>query len=191
MAHLLKCLHFRTGRLARVFAAVTFASAILAMGTDARAEDPRIMSGVAAHEISPVKRTLAGLYLHADEAKQYLETYSDIVLIDVRPSKFVKLGALEIAHAHLPILEPSIDPAGGKRAGTAGAAGDGVQWPKMKLKADFVARVEQLLKDRGRDRRTGTVILFCGAGMFSARASDLLTESGFANVYAIIDGFSS
>ena len=157
------------------------------------AEDKRVMSSVSAVEITTPKKTLAGLYLHAEEARRFLEAYPDIVLIDVRPSHFVQMRSLAIAHAHLPILLP-VDHGGPVRAsGSSGTAvdADGVPLPSMLVNPGFVERVRELLKERGMNPSTGTVFVFCGRGMFSARAADLLTESGFDNVYAIIDSFKS
>ncbi len=157
------------------------------------AEDKRVLSGVSAAEITTPKKTLAGLYLHAEEARRFLEAYPDIVLIDVRPSQFVQMRSLAIAHAHLPILLPVDHGRAGTSGGASGPAvdADGVPLPSMLVNPGFVEHVRELLKERGMNPSTGTVFVFCGRGMFSARAADLLTESGFNNVYAIIDSFES
>lgn len=156
-------------------------------------EDKRVMSSVSAVEITTPKKTLAGLYLHAEEARRFLEAYPDIVLIDVRPSQFVQMRSLAIAHAHLPILLPVDQGGPGKGIGSSEPAvdADGVPLPSMLVNPGFVARVRELLNERGMNPSTGTVFVFCGRGMFSARAADLLTENGFDNVYAIIDSFKS
>lgn len=165
---------------------------IVALPQRAHADDKRLMSSVSAAEISTPKKTLSGLYLHAEDAQRFLEAYSDIVLIDVRPSKFVQMRSLAIAHAHLPILLPvEHDEAGKPGRAKLSVDADGVPLPSMFINPGFVEHVRGLLAERGKDAETGTIFVFCGRGMFSARAADLLTEAGFRNVYAIIDSFKS
>lgn len=151
-----------------------------AIGSVVRAEDPRISTRADA-TVSDEKRTLLDLYLRMEQAAGYLAGHPDMVLIDVRPGPIAGMApAPERAAGHVPILvererqgelppDPELPVAG------------------MRLNPAFAEQVEQLLVARGLGK-DATIMLYCGIGLFSARAADLLAERGYHNVYSILDG---
>lgn len=141
--------------------------------------DDRIRPSVDHYDVTPEKHTLLDQYLKSEEAARYLARFPDMVLIDVRPRRFVgSEGSPAQAQGHVPFL---IDQDTAEARTPAAAA------PRMSINPAFAADVDALVRGTGRGKEA-TVMLICGSGMFSARAADLLAEAGYKNVYAIIDG---
>jgi len=175
-SHRLKHLRCRAG-----FAAALF---VLFGGMPAAAEDARIAPDASDATITDEKRTLLDLYLRMEEAAGYIARYPDMVLIDVRPGPLQAMSrAPQNAAGHVPILverehsselppDPDLPVAG------------------MRINPHFARDVEALLAKRGL-QKDATIILYCGIGLFSARAADLLAERGYRNVYSILDGVDS
>ncbi|MGD9784398.1 MAG: rhodanese-like domain-containing protein [Hyphomicrobiaceae bacterium] len=167
--------------LARCAAILTVCLAWAALASPAPAADGRIAPTVGHYDVTPDKHTLLDQYLRSAEAARYLARFPDMVLVDVRPSRFVAAYATPPAAAgHVPFLVEATE-------GDAGAKSDEAP---MKVNPGFVAAVEALVTAKGK-ARSATVMLICGSGLFSARAADLLAEAGFANVYSIIDGMEA
>lgn len=161
-------------------ALILMATLVLAqLSGSALAADDRIRPSVDHYDVTPEKHTLLDQYLKSEEAARYLARFPDMVLIDVRPRRFVGPEGTPVqAAGHVPFL---VDQA--EAAVTAPA----VSSPRMTVNPAFAADVDALVRGKGRGK-DATVMLICGSGMFSARAADLLAEAGYRNVYAIIDG---
>lgn len=141
--------------------------------------DDRIRPSVDHYDVTPEKHTLLDQYLKSEEAARYLARFPDMVLIDVRPRRFVgPEGSPAQAAGHVPFLIEQSD---------AEARSPAPASPFMSVNPAFAAAVDALVRGKGRGK-DATVMLICGSGMFSARAADLLAEAGYKNVYAIIDG---
>lgn len=155
---------------------------LLAAGaTTVIAEDPRIAASTAHGTVTEEKRTLLDLYLRMEQAATYLADHSDMVLIDVRPGPIAGMApSPRRAAGHVPILVER------ERASELPADPD-MPVAGMRLNPVFGEEVERLLRERGLGR-DATIMLYCGIGIFSARAADLLAERGYKNVYSILDG---
>jgi rhodanese-related sulfurtransferase len=165
----------------RLVGAIAWALLLAVAGRVAVAEDPRIVTSTGDAAVTDEKRTLLDLYLRMEQAAAYLTGHPDMVLIDVRPGPIAGMApSPRLAAGHVPILvererqselpsDPDLPVAG------------------MRLNPVFAEEVEQLLRARGLGR-DATIMLYCGIGIFSARASDLLAERGYRNVYSILDG---
>lgn len=167
-------------RLCWILAATTLVM-VATQSRLAQAEDPRIAPSATVGTVTDEKRTLLDLYLHLEEARRYLLAHPDMVLIDVRPGPILGMTRTpDLAAGHIPLLI--------ERAPSAELPPDpDLPVAGMRLNPDFAADVERLLKARGLGK-DATIMLFCGIGLFSARAADLLAEAGYHNVYSIVDG---
>lgn len=151
------------------------------LASPALAEDPRIAVGTVDAAVTDEKRTLLDLYLRMEQAATYLADHSDMVLIDVRPGPIAGMApSPRRAAGHVPILVER------ERASELPADPD-MPVAGMRLNPVFGEEVERLLRERGLGR-DATIMLYCGIGIFSARAADLLAERGYKNVYSILDG---
>lgn len=155
---------------------------LLAAGAAAAlAEDPRIAVGSVDAAVTDEKRTLLDLYLRMEQAAAYLADHPDMVLIDVRPGPIAGMApSPKSAAGHVPILVER------ERARELPSDPD-MPVAGMRLNPLFGEEVERLLRERGLGR-DATIMLYCGIGIFSARAADLLAERGYKNVYSILDG---
>ncbi len=117
------------------------------------------------------KKTALGLYVTAKEAyEQWLANPEEVIILDVRtPEEFLFVGHPAMAWK-IPVAAQSYEWDDEKK-----------QFP-MQLTADFVARVQSVLKP------DDTIMAMCRSGGRSAIAVNILAKAGYTNVYNIIDG---
>ena len=124
------------------------------------------------------KRTIRGLYMTAEQAYEHTVNNMDKTLfIDARtPSELNYLGAATVMDSHVPLV--FMDTTG---------------WDDKKrryLRANnknFVADIEARLRQKGLTKED-TVILMCRSGKRSAKAVNMLADTGFTRVYSVVDG---
>ena len=169
--------HLSARRRAAVLAAVVLA-ATLASGVS-EAADPRITSKVDIQALPRSHQTPAGLYVRAEDAYAVVTRHKDVLLIDVRTyGETIFNGVAPQMHRHIPYVTRDDDHTFDERLGRY----------KLVPNPDFVKAVDNLLAERRLDR-TATVIVGCSIGERSAKAASLLAQSGFSNVYSMVDGF--
>ena len=129
-------------------------------------------TGFSKTDLPEEKQTTLGLYMTALEAfsKWHVDPNS-VKILDVRtPAEYVFVGHAPMA-VNIPILffKNEFDTEKNK--------------PLMPLNKNFVAEVKKKFKE------TDTILVMCRSGGRSAYAVNLLAETGFKNVYSIVDGF--
>ena len=122
-------------------------------------------------DIQPLKQTVLGLYVTAQEAyERWRSAPEKVILLDVRtPEEFIFVGHAPMAWK-IPVAAQSYEWDAEKK-----------RFPMRPL-PDFVARVQQVAKP------DDTVMAMCRSGGRGAIAVNLLAKAGFKNVYNIIDG---
>ncbi len=154
-------------------------AAALVWSTAALAADPRLGVTVDPTQLLPNYRTSANLYLTAREAHRAVSTLPDVLLIDVRTHEETLFNGVATAmHRHIPYVVPDIDHSYDAAA----------ERYKLEPNPDFVKAVRNLIEEKGLTPNA-TLLLYCSVGERSARAANLLSLSGFANAYSIVDGF--
>jgi len=139
-----------------------------------------LFSGVALADLPKKKQTPQGLYLTAAESYDFVQkNQKETVFIDVRTRAEVDfLGMPSIADANIPYM----------------LSGDWGQWDEKKKtfklapNSGFLPAVEKLLAAKGLGKESN-IVLMCRSGSRSAKASKLLAEAGYSNVYTVVDGF--
>ena len=125
------------------------------------------------------KQTQLGLYLLAKDAYKMKSENPDVLLVDVRTrAEIAFLGMPQITDANIPYM----------------MASDWEDWDEKKKNfklapnSGFLLSMEALLKTKGASKETNIIVL-CRSGSRSAKAANLLAESGYSKVFTIIDGF--
>lgn len=125
------------------------------------------------------KQTERGLYLTAKDAYKLKSENPDVLFVDVRTRAEVTfLGMPQISDANIPYMMP----------------GDWGNWDEKKKtfklapNSGFLLSMDELLKTKGASKET-QIIVMCRSGSRSAKAVNLLTQSGYKNVYSVVDGF--
>ena len=131
-----------------------------------------------AQTLPDAKRTQAGLYVTATEAAAMLEDPA-VILLDVRSRAEVTfVGMPTRVDVHIPYMQmpmvPDYDP---DRRSYA-----------LEINPDFPLAFRAWAEANGINHDQ-PIIIMCRSGSRSARASDLLTQMGFTQVYSMIDGF--
>lgn len=145
----------------------------------AAAQDPRIAVTVDQGLLPPGRRVAGGLHLTAREAHRAVSTLPGIVLIDVRTHEETLFnGVAEPMHRHIPYLIADLDHSYDAEQGRY----------KLETNPYFPRSVDELLAELKLDRGA-TIIVYCSVGERSARAANLLLQSGFKNVYSMVEGF--
>lgn len=171
--------HHSSGHRRPALIAATLVAAIVACGSPAAAADPRITSKVQAQALPPQNQATGGLYVTAEEANGIVGRLKDVLLIDVRThGETLFNGVAEPMHRHIPYVTLDDDR----------SYDDKNARYKLVPNPDFVKAVDNLLAERKLDRKA-TIIVGCSIGERSAKAASLLAQSGFANVYSMVDGF--
>jgi rhodanese-related sulfurtransferase len=125
------------------------------------------------------KQTELGLYLTAKDAYKLKTEKSDAIFVDVRTrAEIAFLGMPQIADANIPFEIPNDWSNWNEKSKTF----------KLGNNSDFLASVEELVKAKGGNKDT-TVIFLCRSGSRSAKATDLLAQNGYSNVYTVTDGY--
>jgi rhodanese-related sulfurtransferase len=131
-----------------------------------------------ATQVPEKKRTRLGLYLSAAEAYDVARR-EKVLFIDTRTRAEVTfLGMPTVADVNIPYMEMDVFHGWDDQKGTY----------KLEPNAAFVPAVDRQLARKGLDR-SAKIIVMCRSGDRSARATDLLAQSGFTNVWSIVDGF--
>jgi rhodanese-related sulfurtransferase len=122
-------------------------------------------------ELPKGKQTTLGLYVTAREAyEKWQADPENVMILDVRtPEEFIFIGHPTMAWK-IPVATQTYEWDAAKE-----------EFP-MKLLPDFVARVSKVAKPGD------TIMAMCRSGGRSAIAVNLLAQSGFKNVYNIVDG---
>lgn len=145
----------------------------------ARAADPRVTVNVDPSALPANHVVESGLYVTARQAFQALTTLPDIIMIDVRTHEETLFnGVATPMQRHIPYVVPDLDHSYDATA----------QRYRLEPNPDFVKAVDNLLAELKLDRKA-TIFVYCSVGERSARAANLLTRSGFANIYSMVDGF--
>ena len=131
-----------------------------------------------ATEVPAKKQTGLGLYVTAVEAADMLQD-PDVVLVDVRSRVEVAfVGIPKRANVNIPYkIMPGFaefDPEKGTYS--------------LVPNPDFAKVFDEYAQENDISRDS-TVILICRSGGRSARATDVLKEMGYSNVYSLVDGF--
>lgn len=145
----------------------------------ARAQDPRIAVTVDRELLPPARRVEGGLHLTAREAHRAVSTLPGVVLIDVRTHEETLFNGVAVAmHRHIPYLIADLDHS------------YDAEHERYTLEPNpyFSRSVDDLLAEMKLDRGA-TIIVYCSVGERSARAANLLLQSGFKSVYSMVEGF--
>ena len=124
------------------------------------------------------KQTMAGQYLTAIEAAEFLQDPA-VLLIDVRSqSELMFVGLADRVTINIPYMTAPI--MGGYNATKAGYG--------LELNPEFREDFIDFAASRELDFDT-PIVLICRSGSRSAKAADVLYQMGYTNVYSVIDGF--
>jgi rhodanese-related sulfurtransferase len=125
------------------------------------------------------KQTPQGLYLSAKDAHDMVQKDSAKVLfIDVRTQAEVEfVGMSTMVDANIPYLLSNVTEWDAKKNVFSKAPNSG-----------FQAAVEAQLAKKGLSK-SAPIIVMCRSGDRSAKAAELLSKLGYANVYSVVDGF--
>lgn len=135
---------------------------------------------IEAAKVPPSKHTSIGRYLDAREAYELKQKLGDkAFFVDVRTRYEVTyVGMPTVADANIAYAEHPAEPQWDDKAGRF----------KMELNSAFPEQLAQRMKAKGLGK-DDVVILLCRSGDRSARATNLLAQLGYSNVYTVIDGF--
>lgn len=138
-------------------------------------------SGISPAKVPEEMRNKQNLYLLPKEAHQFIRAQKGKVLfVDVRTRAEAQfLGMADGVDALVPYVE--FQDFMTDWDNTRG-------FYKLEPFSDFVPEVERRLKEKGLSKDV-PVVLICRSGERSARAADLLTESGYKRVYSVVYGF--
>jgi rhodanese-related sulfurtransferase len=125
------------------------------------------------------KQTPQGLYLSAKDAHDMVQKDSAKVLfIDVRTQAEVEfVGMSTMVDANIPYLLSNVTEWDAKKNVFSKAPNSG-----------FQAAVEAQLAKKGLSK-SAPIVVMCRSGDRSAKAAELLSKLGYANVYSVVDGF--
>jgi rhodanese-related sulfurtransferase len=126
---------------------------------------------VDAASVPDAKRTAQGLYLTSDEVPTFLAEHKGRTLfIDVRtPEELAATGVAAPVDGNAPVVLMNAD---GQRQPNPG----------------FVATIAGRLGGKGLTK-ADPIVLICHSGRRSAMAANRLAQSGYTNVYSVVDGF--
>lgn len=104
------------------------------------------------------------------QAYDILQKTDDAVLIDVRSTMEHQYVGHPLDALHLPLKEP----------------------PSWETSSDFVKKLEIALQQQYPDKKTFSdlpLLMLCRSGARSATAGEMLINSGYTNVYNVLEGF--
>lgn len=133
-----------------------------------------------AADVPKEKQTKLEKYLTSAEAHDRLNTSrSTKLFLDTRTrAEVAYVGYPSEIDGHIPYVEVSNFWEWDEKAGRY----------KLETNGNFAKEIEAELHKRGLTRND-EIILICRSGDRSARAVNLLADSGFTNVYTVVDGF--
>ncbi len=131
-------------------------------------------------EVPEYKQTRAKLYITSREAFDEIQAEENkILFLDVRTRAEVEVvGMPTVADANVPYMFMSEPMTWNDDWGSF----------KMTRNLNFLDAVKQRLEEKGLTQND-KVFLMCRSGGRSASAADLLSETGFTNVYSVVDGY--
>ncbi len=134
---------------------------------------------VDAASVSEKKRTPQGLYLSAPEAHQMVTgDPATVLFVDVRTRPEVEfVGMTDLVDANIPYMFNNVAEWDEKKKNFGKAVNSG-----------FLLAIEAQLKKKGLSKES-PIVLMCRSGSRSAKAANLLAQSGYKNVYSVVDGF--
>lgn len=139
-----------------------------------------ISSGVAvqADDLPKKKQTKLGLYVTAAEAADMLSK-EEILFVDIRSRAEVKfLGIPKQVDVHIPYMVMPMMASFNTKKGTY----------DLEINPNFLTDFQSYAEEHGVTSET-PIILMCRSGSRSARASDLLADSGYTQVFSLVDGY--
>lgn len=139
-----------------------------------------ISSGVAvqADDLPKKKQTKLGLYVTAAEAADMLSK-EEILFVDIRSRAEVKfLGIPKQVDVHIPYMVMPMMASFNAKKGTY----------DLEINPNFLTDFQSYAEEHGVTSET-PIILMCRSGSRSARASDLLADSGYTQVFSLVDGY--
>lgn len=130
-------------------------------------------------DLSPKKQTPLGLYADALETnKKLFELGDEALLIDVRTRSEVSfIGMPERADANIPFMVTDFNEWNEKS-----------QTFKLVRNKAFIEHIDTLVAEKGLDKHA-PIFLLCRSGKRSANAARKLAQSGYTNIYTVVDGF--
>ena len=133
-----------------------------------------------AADVPKAKQTKLGKYLTATEAADVVKTErAKVLFLDVRTRAEIQfVGYTAEIDGVVPYVEMS----------QFGEWDDANNRYKLEANAVFSQTVEKQMARKGL-AKTDKVILICRSGDRSSRATDLLVDAGFTNVFSVTDGF--
>lgn len=131
-------------------------------------------------DLDKKKQTTLGLYLTASEAYAMLNGHNaDTLFIDIRTRAEVAfLGMPTTADANIPYLQEN----------GWGEWDDDKQTYKLTPNSAFLTEMEKQLTKKGLTK-TSKIVVMCRSGDRSAKATNLLAQAGYTNVYTVTDGY--
>jgi rhodanese-related sulfurtransferase len=120
-----------------------------------------------------------GLYLTAKDAYTLKSQKSDVIFVDIRTrAEIAFVGMPQISDANIPYAVP----------GSWNNWDEKKKTFKLEPNSGFLVSMEELIKAKG-GNKDSHIIFMCRSGSRSAKAVNLLTKSGYTNVYTVVDGF--
>jgi len=104
------------------------------------------------------------------QAYDILQKTDDAVLVDVRSTMEYQYVGHPLNALHIPLKEP----------------------PAWDTKSDFVKKLEITLQQQFPDKKTLSelpLLMLCRSGARSAAAGEMLINSGYTNIYNVLEGF--
>ena len=156
-------------------------SIVLALCTACAGATAALAQGISPARVPEEMRNKQNMYLLPKQAHQFIKAQKGKVLfVDVRTRAEAQfLGMADGVDALVPYVE--FQDFMTDWDNTRG-------FYKLEPFNDFVPEVERRMKEKGLTKDV-PVVLICRSGERSARAADLLTESGYKRVYSVVYGF--
>lgn len=124
-------------------------------------------------------QTSLHLYVNAVEAWQMLQDHDDAILVDVRDPVEIKFtGFATPTQIHVPWMLADIHRWDGKKR----------SWGMVRNPA-FESQLQARLDALGASEKTPIIIMCRSGSTRSAPAVNLLAQSGYSNVWTVVDGF--
>lgn len=129
--------------------------------------------------VPAAKQTISKNYLTAKEAATMKQSMGGKALfVDVRTQAELEyVGAADMIDAQIPYMMDDYTAWDDKKAKYT-----------MSPNSGFLSKMSDATAKAGLDK-SSTVIVMCRSGDRSARAADLLTQSGYTKVYSVVEGF--
>lgn len=136
-----------------------------------------IRSSVDPAALSDHRKTQLGLHLTSRDAHVAVSRAPSILFVDVRtPEEFGLVGHPKAIDRNIPFawLGQALNPVAGQYG--------------FVINEKFVNEMNDFVSAMGGARDTN-IILICRSGSRSAAAANLLAQSGYTNVWSVVDGF--